>query len=99
MGTGVLGVKEPRMLRAGINRFRIFLVYRHAGQRPIAQVALGLRELPAVQLESVPAGKSRDMQRLLAVDFAHAGLLIFAAFLVLMLLLACSWRGPQRLFI
>src|SRR3972149_4658422 len=67
----VPGIKQAGVLGARINRFRVPRVYRHAGQRPIGQVALRLAPLLAVLLKAMPPRKGRRMQRLFAVCFAH----------------------------
>jgi hypothetical protein len=60
---------------AGVDLLRIRRIDRHAGERPVRQIAFGLFEFPAVLLKAIPARKSGDVQSLLAVA-AHRFLLV-----------------------
>src|ERR1044071_8990081 len=77
---GGFGIEQSGMLPAGVDLLRILWIHRHAGERPITEIALGLPESFAVLLETVPTGKGCHMKRFLAVRFSHPSLLQHSVF-------------------
>src|SRR6185437_11986435 len=98
--SGGFGIEQPGMLAAGVDLLWIRWIHRHAGERPIAEIALGLPESFAVLLETIPTGKGCHMKRFLAVRFSHPYLLqhiVFTRYTVLTWSHNKSQDGKRRI--